>query len=287
MNSQSLALILWLLASVAIYGTHAQGGHVNIPFPGFNAKLIGHEIDLDSGEILDRCIGGKKVLIKNPHLRTRLLFDQSTDELNRNLFGQASFGVNLGVLAGGTSMEILKTLSKSKLSMTVFLHTRYHHGTVTSIPVSEGSKDFHCEKPYVRSYRLGASLIVSLRVKAKNLKYYRRIRRTTSSSALWGLIKKGSTNTKEVLKNLQGSKIQLRIVPLGFKGSELEKLPTAVSCPLNEFEKCLSVAERVFELMGPLGGFKRAVNAAIDSETLFVSSINVEQAYGTPVNPTE
>lgn len=254
------------------------GGEINVPFPGFEKANLGKGFDPDSGKILGPCFASDVVTFRNPSLRIKFHSNSTIDQLNRKVFGHAAFGLNLGILAHSSSADILAKLARGRLSLSILAELDYHHGTATirSRGVDWADLPAYCKQGFIKGFRTGAKLLVSMQLIAENEIEYNRIVRKITSSALWGLLKKSRTEIQEFIKDIRSSRVEIRIVPLGFTSPELAKLPNAAHCHAADLSECLDFVQEALNIMGPNGGFERAVRESVSTNKLFINSINVE-----------
>lgn len=268
------ALLLWTISA-----THeGYSEEISVPYPGFKKGDIGRGFDPETGQLLGPCLVANPHESRNPALRVKFHTNSTIEELYREIYGHASFGINLGVLAHSASLEVLKKLARGKLTLSIVAELDYHHGTTTMPPRDKDWADLpdYCKKGYVKGYRSGAKLLVSLRLTAENEREYQRIVKKVSGRALWGLLKSSRTEIEEFKEDIRRSRVTTRIYPIGFQSPELADLPSSAHCLAAELTRCLGVIDKALSLMGPPGGFQRAVRSAIESDQLFITSINVE-----------
>lgn len=262
-----------LFTAILLVSTSSFAEAIHLSYPGFDARSIGSAIDIDSGEIVGKCMAGNIERINNKQISHDLSFSQESASLHHKVHGTLDGSLSLGGLFGvGSSVELTRELKADSKNLTVVFNVLYRKGSVfLENPTKLEGAD--CGEYYVSGYSHGAVLVAGIKIAFKSKEKMTRFKQTITSRGLFGLFKSSRTEVKEARKSLEDSTIVSRISLEGASDDDIVALGNRSACQPKDLEKCLQPISRLLELVGQSGGFVSAVQRYEDAGREFVHSI--------------
>lgn len=265
-----------LLASISA----SYGGHFQVSYPGFDPNDLGKSINVATGNVLGDCMAGDLSYASNRQISHGLDFSNTSINLHRRIHGTLSASLSIGGLLGvGSSVEFTKDIQADLTSATVVFNILYKDGSVfLDDPIKVA--DSACHRYYVSGYTHGAILAVGLKIRFKSKEELKRFKSRVSSRGLFGLLKGSRTKVKEIRKLMESATMTSRISLEGAIDEDIAALGNKRICHPKDIEKCLEAISAALALVGPGGGFAKAVERFNEQGKRFVLSVHLRETGG-------